>query len=434
MRPDGGARSTEQRSPAHAWTGVTTGPRSVCEHTSWFVPGRIEVLGKHTDYAGGRSLLAAADVGITFLARRTDQPRMRVHSTSVDDDISLPLQPEQRVARGHWAGYPAAVLSRLTANFPGCVPGADIDIDSSLPLASGMSSSSAMVVGLARCLMDLGGLEDDPRLRAEVNSSEQLAHYLACVENGMSFGSLAGNRGVGTFGGSEDHTAMLCARPDALVQYGFSPTRREAVVPFPRGLTFVVAVSGVLAEKTGAAMELYNRASLATREIVARWNEATGRQDAFLAAAVRADDDAPTRLRQLTRDDGYLRGRLEQFISESEQFVPTAAAALTDGRIAEFGEIVDESQRWSEEGLGNQVPETVHLQRSARHLGALAASAFGAGFGGSVWALVPSDHAPDFAYRWLEEYRREYPACAASAQTITTHPGAAARRLPSPAH
>ncbi len=430
MTPDeGAARPTGQHSPARSQAGTSAGSRSAREHVSWFVPGRIEVLGKHTDYAGGRSLLAAADVGITFVARRTDEPRVRVHSTSVDDEISLPLQPEQRVARGHWAGYPAAVISRLTANFPGRVPGADVDIDSSLPLASGMSSSSAMVVGLARCLMDLGGLEDDPRLRTEVSSSEQLAHYLACVENGMSFGSLTGNRGVGTFGGSEDHTAMLCARPDALVQYAFSPARREAVVPFPRELSFVVAVSGVLAEKTGAAMELYNRASLATREIVARWNEATGRQDAFLAAAVRADDDAPARLRQLTRDDGYLRGRLEQFMSESERFVPAAAAALTDGHLAEFGEIVDESQRWSEEGLGNQVPETVHLQRSARQLGALAASAFGAGFGGSVWALVPSDHAADFSYHWLEEYRRAYPTCAAAAQILTTRPGNAAHRL-----
>ena len=53
---------------------------------SWFVPGRIEVLGKHTDYAGGRSLLAAVDRGITFTARRIDEPvfvgswRKRRHS------------------------------------------------------------------------------------------------------------------------------------------------------------------------------------------------------------------------------------------------------------------------------------------------------------------------------------------------------------------
>ena len=56
--------------------------------------------------------------------------------------------------------------------------------------------------------------------------------------------------------------------------------------------------------------------------------------------------------------------------------------------MAAFGDLVDRSQQLAERRLGNQVPETIELARSARELGARAASAFGAGFGGSVWALV----------------------------------------------
>ena len=62
-----------------------------------------------------------------------------------------------------------------------------------------------------------------------------------------------------------------------------------------------------------------------------------------------------------------------------------------------FGKLVDESQVAAEELLGNQVPETISLAKHARALGAYAASAFGAGFGGSVWALVSRSEAEQFA-------------------------------------
>ena len=76
--------------------------------------------------------------------------------------------------------------------------------------------------------------------------------------------------------------------------------------------------------------------------------------------------------------------------------------------------------------LGNQVPETVALAASARELGAAASSAFGAGFGGSVWALVPRGDAEGFATAWLERYTRDFPARAAAASTIITEADRAA--------
>jgi len=92
---------------------------------------------------------------------------------------------------------------------------------------------------------------------------------------------------------------------------------------------------------------------------------------------------------------------------------------------ASFGTLVDRSQRLAETGLGNQVRETIALVRSARGLGAAAASAFGAGFGGSVWALVASNEADEFLERWAIEYRREFPERTAGATFFTTRPGAA---------
>ncbi len=399
---------------------------------SWFVPGRIEVLGKHTDYAGGRSLLAAVDAGHTVTAAARTDRRLRVRSEVADGIVEIDLdRPDPRAAEestGHWSGYVRTVAARLDANFPGRLPGADVTITSTLPLAAGMSSSSALVVGLALALIDLAGIAADPAFTAEISTPEQLGEYFGTIENGQSFGALAGDRGVGTFGGSEDHTAMLCGVPGALVQYSFCPVRHERTVALGPELALVVAVSGVEAAKTGAARAAYNRVSLAVTEILRRWREDTGRPDPTLADVVASGPAAVTRLRELAAGDDYLPGRLEQFLTESGRLVPAAAVALEEDDLDELGRLVDESQAGAEQGLRNQVSETITLQRQARALGAHAASAFGAGFGGSVWALVAAADAEDFAGRWLEAYRAAHPERTAASVAIT-RPGGGARRL-----
>lgn len=308
------------------------------------------------------------------------------------------------------------VVDRLGANFPGRLRGAEVTIDSDLPLAAGMSSSSALIVGLSLVLMDLAGLPDDPEVRALLPDRESLAQYLATIENGRSFRTLAGERGVGTFGGSEDHTAMLCSREGCLSRYGFGPVTCEDRVALPEGLAMVVAVSGVRAEKIGPARERYNAVSAAATELLARWQALTGREDATLAQALRSTPDAAERLATAVADDDRLSRRLAQFLAESEEIIPAAAAALARGDLAAFGTLVERSQQLAASHLGTQVPETIALAELAREEGALAASSFGAGFGGSVWALVEATdaRAAAFADRWLSAYGRAFPAHAAA--------------------
>ena len=116
----------------------------------WFVPGRLEVLGKHTDYMGGRSLLAAVDRGITATLVGVETPRARfvVSTTAVPGELSLTPGVDPGLPAGHWGNYVQAALDRLALNFGELSP-ARITFDSNLPLASGMSSSSALVVATA---------------------------------------------------------------------------------------------------------------------------------------------------------------------------------------------------------------------------------------------------------------------------------------------
>jgi galactokinase len=410
--------------------------RTSAQTRRWFVPGRIEVLGKHTDYAGGRSLLCAAERGFCLMASGRSDRRVRILDAGRGLETELSLDPDLVPIAEDWTVYPMTVARRMARNFPGPLVGADIAFASDLPRAAGLSSSSALVVALFTALAHVNGLDSRPEFTSNIGSGEALAEYLGCLENGLNFGALAGDHGVGTFGGSEDQTAILCCRRGELAQYVFCPVRHEGSVPLPGDWTFVVASSGVASDKTGSVRDKYNRLSVAASVVLDLWREATGRQDPTLFVATMSAPDAPKRMREILRRSSHrefsaqvLLFRFEQFLEESVGIIPEAAEALARGDRAAFGELVARSQSAAERFLGNQIPETVGLVRLARSFGAMAASAFGGGFGGSVWALVSTGEAEAFRSRWAEGYTRAFPASSSRAEFFQTRPGPGLVRL-----
>ena len=399
-----------------------------------FVPGRIEVLGKHTDYAGGGSLTCALERGFTvaFVPRRDST--IRIVDAHDRRTAEFPLSPDLAPPIGEWANYPMTVARRLARNFPGIATGADIAFYSTVPRAAGLSTSSAMMIAAYLVLATVNDLSARPEHRATLDTPEALAGYLGSVENGQAFGPLAGDHGVGTFGGSQDHTAILLSEAGRLGYYRYHPVTRLRRIALAADLTFVVAASGVVAAKTGGARGRYNEAAAMVKALVAEWQHATGRDHATLAGALESSADAVDRLRTIAGQGSppyrpsQLLARLEHFLLEDRVVLPAALDALDEGRLEAFGQLVDQSQRGAEELLGNQVPETIALARLAREHGALAASSFGAGFGGSVWALVDTTLADAFSQRWREAYLlKRRGAAAGGAIFFTTRPGAGAR-------
>jgi len=417
----------------------------IVPQATFFVPGRIEVLGKHTDYAGGRSLLCCTEQGFSVAAGSGAPGVVEVVDAEGGRRVRLPLAPEGGAGATGWELYPATVVARVARDFPGIQGGASLSFSSTLPPASGMSSSSALVVSVFLGVVAGCGLDARADFQAlfgrgiqgERHHRERLADYLAAVESGRPYGGLgggAGARGVGTDGGSEDHTAILCGESDHLVRYSFRPTRDEGFVALPPGWVFAVAASGVLAEKATGAREAYNRLSREVARITALWHRETGGTEPHPGAILASDPGARVRLEGILAAAGEeaLLARLRQFATESRDLIPAAVAALERGELDTFGALVARSQAGAEGVLQNQIPETLHLVRSARGLGAPAASAFGAGFGGAVWALVPRGEVDAFLERWRRDYLDTFPHHGEGARFLWTGAGPSAADLGGP--
>ncbi len=402
---------------------------------AWWVPGRIEVLGKHTDYGGGRSLLAAVERGFHILASPRRDGIVRLIDASRHTTLRLPLRADVPPRPGAWADYPISVIRRLARDVPGAHTGMDAVLISSLPSASGLSSSSALVIATFLPLAAFNRVDQQPGWHDAIPDQDALAGYLGAMENGKVFGPFDADRGVGTHGGSEDHTAILRCTPGALSQYRFLPVVPEAQATLPPGWTFAIGVSGVHAAKGGAVQQHYNGLARQLALLLATWRRISDTTPDSLLAALAAGAEARVALAEAVRREHpteaeALIARLGQFADECETIIPSVTQALQRGDPEAIGEAVDRSQELAESVLANQVPETVQLARSARRLGATAASAFGAGFGGSVWALVRDEESTAFLAAWKESYLLAFPDRAGRATFFTSRPGAAARELP----
>jgi galactokinase len=401
----------------------------------YVVPGRVELVGKNVDYAGGRSLTCAVDRAITADASPLDEPMIRVRDASRRGVVQVPLLAGAERTHGtpRWGSYVIAVARRFARDFPRARAGVDLRLSSTLPASAGLSSSSAFVVAVATALADENRMEDDHDWRTIVGDPLARAEYFGAMETGAPYGDFPGDAGVGVRGGAQDHVAIVCAREESVGQFSYLPARLERRVPWPADYAIAIGVSGVTATKTGNARARYNRVADSTRALVRAWNAETGRDDVTLADALASAPDAGERLARLAGQGvgefpgDYLGPRFAQFREEIEIVVPGVGDAFHSGDLAALGALVDRSMAMAERALRNQVPETSFLSRAARDLGAAAASAFGAGFGGAVWAMIETAQADAFLDAWRSAYVEAFPDRSASSQWLVTRPGGPAR-------
>jgi galactokinase len=398
-----------------------------------FVPGRIEILGKHTDYAGGHSIVCAINKGFLFLAGPNELGRIRMAEDSNEfEDLDFTLEPSLRPAAGSWANYPMTMARRLAANFSGDrrMTGADIAFSSDMPVGSGMSGSSALMMMTFCAISWTNQLHETDTFTRTIRDGIDLAMYMASCENGQTFRELKGDMGVGTFGGSEDHTAILNCRAGRLSLFSYAPTIFKAEMQWPGEWSLVVAFSGIRAEKTGQALEKYNLAARRAALAVEAYNRQFGTALRNLGEIVGHNRDRPDArlLQNIERSDPEhthldLAGRVRHFLLEEGRYIPGAIRGLLRRDAEVFGAALTSSHRASKRYLWNIAPEIDHLQHSAVSLGVSGATGFGAGFGGSIVAVLPAARAERFTQQWEEAYARRYPKAAREARFFRTAPG-----------
>ena len=425
-------------------------------------PGRVNLIGEHTDYSGLPVLPMAIDRStIVVAAARADRA---IDLTNVDPTYparSFTLAPEiPPYPSGDWANYVKAAIQGVLSHFSARgvsierFRGATLHIDGRVPASAGLSSSAALTVASALAFMAVNGIELSPLEAAEMVARSEWY--------------------VGTRAGGMDQAVSLMGKREHAVFIEFNPLRATEV-PMPSEAAVVVADSLEVADKSGRVREEYNRrvveCSIAARIL----GRAFGIDGARILGDVlkhldnwRADDLVHTlaaiipekftrgideaaqfleipegELRADLLGDGFGRVALDEsrpleclrrarhVLSETER-VRGAVKALSEGRLDEMGGLMDESHRSLREDFEVSTERLDRMVECARHAGALGARLTGAGFGGCMLALVRSANAPAI----LEVLERDYYASLASDAasralhaTMRAGPGASVLRI-----
>lgn len=416
-------------------------PKPETEVFTYFVPGRLEVLGKHTDYAGGHSLLFSLDRGFYCVckANKTSMVQFKDVNPSFGER-TFNIKECSKGTLNDWVNYPITVVKRLCKNFDNNKKGVDLVFGSDLPPAGGMSSSSALIIMFFLVMSAVNEIYKHSLYGENLTNQLDLATYLACVENGQTFQGLAGEQGVGTIGGSEDHTIIMNGKRGMISLYQFAPIVHKADIPLPDDLAYIVLYSGLKSEKTGETKYMYNLAAKKANLVVELYNHAFGKSHKLMRDILAENQSIETNkmLTKVTQATSHyselgqdldLPNRFYQFYLENKIFIPNATKALATRDYTSLANVINLSHNASKNYLCNIAPEIDFLQKEATRLGALAASGFGAGLGGSAYALLRADDVEDFSERIEKSYKRKFPNYSKVASFFQAHPSIGACEL-----
>jgi galactokinase len=298
-----------------------------------------------------------------------------------------------------------ATVARLDG--PDAFGGLDGEVDSDLPSAAGLSSSSALVVASA---LALASTHRDPEWTAP--DPRRWAALLA-----------AGERYVGTAGGGMDQAASLGGRAGAALRITFDPVEWETR-EIPEDWAVIVAHSGARAEKSGAARSAYNTLRRRGEEGRDRLAQELGIASDYRALRAAADT---AHLEALARSllGAETAAVVAHVFSEADR-VDTAWQSLHDGDPEAFGAAMDESHASLADRCGVSHPRLDALVESARRAGAYGARLTGAGFGGCIVALTSHDRVGR-VHAALEDANRAAGLSAGAAPVFRARPGGGAR-------
>jgi galactokinase len=312
-------------------------------------PGRVNLIGEHTDYNLGLALPFAIDRGVTVTAEPRDDGRVEARAEDLGEDDAFALDDVRRASG--WRAFVRGTVAELQQAGHDIRP-CRLTIAGDVPLGSGLSSSAALEAALSLALLALAGEEPGDRV--------ELAKLCSRVENDW----------VGAETGLLDQLSALCGEDGRALKIDFRSLQIEKV-PLDLGDWRLYTLdSGAAHEHAGGG---YNERRAECRAACAQLGIASLRE-------ARPED--------VDRLPEPLRSRARHVLGENER-VDAMVAALRAGDLDAAGRLLDASHASVRDLYAASVPAVERTVARLRGAGAAGARMVGGGFGGAVLALLP---------------------------------------------
>lgn len=359
-------------------------------------PGRVNLIGEYTDFNLGFVLPMALDREIYVAGSPRNDRVLRVYSADYSEQFEFNLAELNKVPPKSWVAYVAAVYSALMSEGYN-VTGADLIVQGNLPQGTGLSSSAALELAVARVAAAHGGWAWD-------------APAMALI------GQMAENRYIGVQCGIMDQFAVAVGTPRSALFLDCRSLNYESVPVNFEEATFVIVNSGVTRQlHTSGYNERRKECDQALKMVQTLAPQAASLRDATFE-----------HVEHFKAESAIWYKRLRHVVSENQR-VQDAVKALRKGSAPEFGALMLESHRSLAEDFQVSCPELDILVRIASELDGVHGSRLtGAGFGGCAIHLVDRSQLDSFASKIALKYNR---ATGLNAQVIPVEPGKPARLI-----
>jgi galactokinase len=323
-------------------------------------PGRVNLIGEHTDYNDGFVLPMAIEPEVKMVCRLRDDMRVRLASDAFRGQFAE-FSLEQKITRGEpaWANYSRGVAAELLdAGVP--LTGMDALITNTLPVGGGLSSSAAIEVATACCFLALGGLDIDMQRLAII--CQKAEHEYAGVPVGIM-----------------DQTAVIASRANHAMLLDCRDLSKQFVPIDAADVRIVIVNSMVKHELTGGE---YAQRRRQCEEGVRFFQQTNPAVRALRDVAVKQVDDAAGKL-----DDVVFR-RCRHVVSENAR-TTEAAKLLGRKEYDKVGQLMAASHKSLRDDYNVSIPELDFLSERAMAVeGVYGARMTGGGFGGCIVALA----------------------------------------------
>ena len=342
-----------------------------------FAPGRVNIIGEHTDYNDGFVMPCAINYGMAVSFAKRNDSIWRVYAIDINEQDEFDLSQDFTQSEHKWANYVRGVVKYIQEQCPEFKQGADLVMTSDVPMSSGLSSSAALEISIGKTCQVLGNLP------------------LSLVQIAL-IGQKAENKFVGANCGNMDQLTSALGQKDHLIMIDcrsleITPT------PVPQGYSIAIINSNV-------------KHDLVTGEYNSRRQECEQAAKFFGVKALRdvTPEQFHARENELKAESELAYKRAKHVVYE-DQRVLDAVAALKANDMVKLGQLMGESHDSMRDDFEITIPEIDYLVELAQvAIGKNGGARMtGGGFGGCIVCLVPNEKVEALRQLIADNYEKQ---------------------------